>query len=229
MSKTPTGSAAARLIMSKRAVSTAPLHTTQLLEIANINPVFMGDHPLLLPTSGLEVGKVTNATQAPVEIPNEDPHVVLAINDQTRNSQEEELLTEKILELWSHQSKRIASAKRTRVELAKLRAELAENFYHLKKRYCRAGRDGEWSSFLKGNGISRTSADRYVTRHENSISSDSTSCPSGASAEPSTDDVTKLVKKLVPKLATLLVTPALAEHFLGEIVAATRAFRATLE
>jgi hypothetical protein len=229
MSKTSTGSAAARLIMSKRVASTSPLHTTQLVEVANIKAASLSEHPSVPPSLTLGASEVKTPNGEPTGLTVEVPRPFLPVEGPGQNPHEEELLAGKILELWSNQSKKAASVKRTRAELAKLQAELAENLYHLKKRYCRAGRDGEWSSFLKGNGIPRTSADRYVSRHEKSITSHSASCPSGASGEPTADDVSKLVQKLMPKLTTLLVTPALAEHFVGEIIAATRHLRGKLD
>jgi hypothetical protein len=51
-------------------------------------------------------------------------------------------------------------------ELAKNRQELAEALYNYKERLGGTGRDGIWAPFLRKNGISKTTADRYVQQHK---------------------------------------------------------------
>ena len=124
-------------------------------------------------------------------------------------SPEETELTARVTALWKVHSKHATAAKRTRQELATVRMELAENLHHLKNRYCRAGRDGEWSSFLSSRGIPRASADRHVKRYQQSLGAQNGNLLTEASRAITSADVTKLSARVLSKFGSLRTTPVL--------------------
>jgi hypothetical protein len=161
----------------------------------------------------------TTTPETPLDINEKTstPSTALPAADPASDASDEAQLAGKVVELWTSHAKREASVKRTTSELKILRTALAAKLYELKDRYCRAGRDGEWSGFLTANAIPRTSADRHVARHKKSITSEPASCPTGATKEPTSEDVVKLVKKLKPKLEGVLTSPESVSRFLMEL------------
>lgn len=128
-----------------------------------------------------------------------------------------------IQDLWTAHGvklKSATSAKETqgkaKDELAKVKLELAASLHTYKGRFARLGCGGQWSQFLRLQGIPRTTADSYVRRHERSIVG-TANCSDGAIRQPTVADVALLVAKITPKLIPLLISDALMKHFLTQV------------
>jgi hypothetical protein len=66
------------------------------------------------------------------------------------------------------------------------------------------------------NGLPRASADRFVDRHETSLTPE-TKRLSEAIPETTAEDVQRLVRSLMPRLRRVLTTPSWVEWFLTEV------------
>jgi len=105
--------------------------------------------------------------------------------------------------LWSaHQNAR-NTVRATNEELRTIRTKLAEQLHQVKGSLARAGRDGQWSGFLREHKIPRATADRLVERHEKTINP-TANCVSESISEPTTEDVQKLFASVWPKLMRTL-------------------------
>ena len=122
-----------------------------------------------------------------------------------------------ITALWSAHQDGKATAKRTRHELKELRRSLAERLHTMKTLLAHTGRGGQWTSYLKAHRIPRTSADRYVRDHEESLNPGSTKRPSGAITDPTEDDVKKFFQRILPRLRCTLTSYDAVYYFVREM------------
>jgi hypothetical protein len=121
-------------------------------------------------------------------------------------------LEEKITKLWSANGTASFRVKKTRDELAKNRRELAEALYNYKERLGGTGRDGKWAPFLRKNGISKTTADRYVQQHKGLLNP-AQKLPSGELILTA-EQIDKLAARVSRGLAKVLVMPDSVSIFL---------------
>jgi hypothetical protein len=120
-------------------------------------------------------------------------------------SQNEPKLGNEIASLWLAHVNAKNTAKATNEELRAIRTKLSEQLWEMKQVLAQPGRGGQWSGFLREQGIPRATADRLVTRHLRSISPDS-NCVSEEVSEPTEEEVQKLFNSLWPKLRRVLRT-----------------------
>jgi len=131
-------------------------------------------------------------------------------------SHNEDQLSQEIKLLWSAHAKTKNETRQSRQELTKLRAELGNQLNQFKTLLVRTGRSGGWSAFLREQNIPRTTAERYIEKHERLLQP--SNCPSGTVTHTSIDSVDELIKKLCPKLVRHLTTPEAVYQFFKEII-----------
>ena len=112
-------------------------------------------------------------------------------------------LTQEISALWSDHVRLSANHKTTAKELRQLRAGLAERLYAVKNLLARPGRCGEWRGWLRERAIPRSTADRLVSRHAETLGNDNENVLSGAINE-NENAVEPLVQSLLPRLKRTL-------------------------
>lgn len=112
-------------------------------------------------------------------------------------------LTQEISVLWSDHVRLSANHKTTAKELRQLRAALAERLYAVKNLLARPGRGGEWRGWLRERAIPRSTADRLVSRHAETLGNENGNVLSGAIREGE-DAVEQLVQSLLPRLKRTL-------------------------
>jgi hypothetical protein len=137
--------------------------------------------------------------------------------DQVTDLETEQRLAAEIKQLWAVQVEAQTSAKKTQEELRKLRQELGERLYRLKGILARPGRAGQWSGFLTTSGISRTTADRLVTAHEQLVNPNA-KCTDGAIQELTDEQIEQAVKALWGRLQKKLVTRRAVYQFLCQLI-----------
>ena len=93
----------------------------------------------------------------------------------------------------------------TKEELKLIRQRLGERLHMMKQLLVKTGKNGGWSSFLRGQGISRTTADRLVAGHELLLAPKS-NCSDGSIHAPTAKDIEELFKSIRPKLVRVLTT-----------------------
>jgi hypothetical protein len=122
-------------------------------------------------------------------------------------------LTQEISDLWSNHLRLSADWKATAKELRQIRVTLSERLYAMKSLLCRPdrGRASMWRGWLRERGIPRSTADRLVARHAESLFPDSESVPSEQVSAPSTAEVADSVRQ---HLKQKLPTPRSAYRFL---------------
>jgi hypothetical protein len=131
-------------------------------------------------------------------------------------SHNEDQLSQEIKLLWSAHAKTKNETRQSRQELTKLRRELGKQLCQFKSLLVRTGRSGGWSAFLRDQNIPRTTAERYIEKHERLLQP--SNCPSGTVTGLSTDSVAELIKKLRPRLIRHLTTPEAVYKFFTEII-----------
>ena len=122
-------------------------------------------------------------------------------------------LTDEISTLWSNHVRLSADRKATAKELRQIRTTLAERLYEMKSILSRPGRGGEWRGWLRERGIPRSSADRLVARHAETLCAGGENVPTGAISEPSEADIERLFNSLWPRMEQRLPTLRSAYHF----------------
>jgi hypothetical protein len=140
---------------------------------------------------------------------------------------EEVALEQEIVTLWQECKTKTAifGRNKTNVKLSKegvirVQAKLDCVLYEYKQQLASAGRNGRWTPFLRGHGMSRATADRWAKRHELRVNLNPQIGPGEAICGPTEKDVTALVKKLTPQLIRRLNTPESVALFLTELAAA---------
>lgn len=137
-------------------------------------------------------------------------------NLETNDNSDESLLEQEISSLWSEHVCAQTTQRATSKELRFIRTALAEKLHSMKALLCRPGCGGEWSGWLQGRGIPRSTADRLVARHEESLNGADANLLSG-STKPQ-DEVEALLQSVLPRLRRVLTTEAMAYRFIWELV-----------
>jgi hypothetical protein len=81
----------------------------------------------------------------------------------------ESRLSEEVICLWGEHIRAAGQKKASAAELRVLRAQLAERLYQMKTLLSRPGRGGGWRSWRSTVGIPRSTGDRLVERHAESL------------------------------------------------------------
>jgi hypothetical protein len=123
-------------------------------------------------------------------------------------------LTQEISDLWGTHVRLSASRKATAKELRQIRASLAERLSAMKSLLSRPGRGGQWRSWLRDRGIPRSTADRLVARHAETLCGHDENVPTGAISEPE-DSPEKLATDMWPSLKRVLTTGESVVEFIG--------------
>jgi hypothetical protein len=185
------------------------LHTRRTLVLA---PDCESDHD--------NVGSVAvasmNLVTGPLAPQLNDPQFSLPTSGNEQETPEEQMLTKRIVELWSAQKEKASAVRKSREDLLRLRASLGRQLFEFKSYLVRTGRNGGWMPFLRTHGIPRSTADRYIERHKLAVEVQ-TKRPSEAFSCPTEEDVMKMVKELAPKLSRFLVTSAAISQFFKEL------------
>jgi hypothetical protein len=126
-------------------------------------------------------------------------------------------LTQEISELWSVHTRLAANHKTTAKELRQLRAKLAERLYAVKNLLSRPGRGGEWRGWLRERRIPRSTADRLVSRHAETLTGDNGNVPTGAISNSPEDSAEKLAKSVWQRFGKLLTTDESVILFIDRI------------
>jgi hypothetical protein len=129
-------------------------------------------------------------------------------------------LSSSIAFLWSSQKKEAKNARKTKEEARHIRLALGQQLYELKTIYVKAGRNGKWSSYLSGAGISKATADRYVERHKQRITPPVSNLLNEETSEPTAELIAAKVKKLIPQLKVFLTAHASVTQFI-EVLSAS--------
>ena len=79
------------------------------------------------------------------------------------------------------------------------------------------GRNGQWSAFLRAEGIAKATADRLVKKHEET-SGPQPSLVTEEVSDPTEADVERLFHSLIPKLRSQLTTAWSAYQFVLRVV-----------
>jgi hypothetical protein len=124
----------------------------------------------------------------------------------------ESSLANDVVTLWNSHAATTTNAKRTREELKTLRDNLAEKLHQLKAIYARAGRNGQWSSWLEWKHIPRATADRLVIAYERKMNPPTES--------PEADPVDALLRSMLPRLKRVLTSSDAVDAFIGKLQAA---------
>jgi hypothetical protein len=91
----------------------------------------------------------------------------------------------------------------------------------MKSLLSRPGRVGQWRGWLKQRGIPRSTADRLVSRHAETLVGDNGNVPTGAISEPGEANAEKLAKNVWLRFGKLLTTHESILRFIGCIVTAS--------
>jgi hypothetical protein len=128
-------------------------------------------------------------------------------------------LTQEISTLWSDHVRLSANHKTTAKELRQIRARLAERLHAMKSFLCRPdrGRASQWRSWLRHQGIPRSTADRLVTRHGETFGGHEERLLSGAPSEQAETAAEKLAKSVWHRFGKLLSTDESVIQFIGQI------------
>jgi hypothetical protein len=113
----------------------------------------------------------------------------------------ENQLKEEVTSLWSEHVRVSGAKKATTAELRQLRTKLAEKLYNMKQVLSRIGRGGQWRGWLGEVRIPRSTADRLVERHAESLGVSAANVPT-ESISPQ-EEVGRLVQSLLPRLRRL--------------------------
>ena len=134
---------------------------------------------------------------------------------QPDDSRIEDRLAEEISTLWSDHVRLSASRKVTSKELRQIRASLAGRLAAMKSLLSHPGRSGEWRGWLRERGIPRSTADRLVDRHAETLCSHDENVPSGAISEPAKPTAEGLAETVWSSLKKVLTTSQSVVEFIG--------------
>jgi hypothetical protein len=132
------------------------------------------------------------------------------------DSAAEKVLSEEIASLWSDHVRLSANHKTTAKELRQIRARLAERLHAMKSLLSRPGRAGQWRSWLRQQHIPRSTADRLVARHAETLRIENGNVLTGA-IKPMEDTIEELVKSLLPRLRRKLADNQSVFRFIAAI------------
>jgi hypothetical protein len=128
----------------------------------------------------------------------------------------EDRLTVEVDSLWAEHVRIAGAKKASAAELRALRAQLAARLFEMKQLLSRPGRGGGWRSWLSTVGIPRTTGDRTVERHGESLGETAKNVPTGASSPA--DEVERLVQSLMPRLRRSLTSKDAACRFAFAVI-----------
>jgi hypothetical protein len=151
----------------------------------------------------------------PITIISESPLPCPGIHTQPDDGTLEIQLSQEISELWSVHTRLAANHKTTAKELRQLRAKLAESLYAVKNLLSRPGRGGEWRGWLRERRIPRSTADRLVSRHAETLTGENANVPSGAISNLPEDSAEKLAKSVWQRFGKTLATDECVIRFIG--------------
>jgi hypothetical protein len=160
---------------------------------------------------------MVDAIQDVVTAEPEAQHCTTQPDDGTIESQ----LTEEISALWGAHVGLSANHKTTAKELRQIRASLAERLHAMKSLLSCPGRLGQWRGWLRQQGIPRSTADRLVSRHAETLVGENGNVPTGAISEPGEANAEKLAKNVWLRIGKLLTTDESVIQFIGCIVTAS--------
>lgn len=124
-------------------------------------------------------------------------------------------LSEEISTLWSDHVHLSASRRTTAKELRQIRASLAERLTAMKTLLSRPGRGGQWRSWLKEKGINRSTADRLVARHAETLGIENGDMPHEAISVPAMTEVKKLARVVWSRFRKVLTTEESVIQFIA--------------
>jgi hypothetical protein len=130
-------------------------------------------------------------------------------------------LTEEISTLWGNHVRLSADRKATSKELRQIRLSLAERLHAMKSLLSHPGRLGQWRGWLRQQGIPRSTADRLVSRHAETLVGENGNVPTGAISEPGEANADKLARNVWLRVGKLLTTHESILRFIGCIVTAS--------
>src|ERR1035438_10212816 len=127
-------------------------------------------------------------------------------------------LAQEISTLWMENTRLSADRKATAKDLRQIRASLAERLYEMKSLLSRPGRGGQWRGWLRGRAIPRSTADRLVSRHAETLGSGNEgNVPSGATSEEVEANAEKLARNVWSRFGKVLTTEDSVIDFIGRI------------
>jgi len=126
-------------------------------------------------------------------------------------------LTNQISSLWTEHNRLSADRKTTAVELRQIRASLAERLHEMKSLLSRPGRGGLWRSWLKERGINRSTADRLVARHAETLCNHEEDAPNRAIAESAAMTAENLARVVWSRFRKVLATDESVIQFIDRI------------
>jgi hypothetical protein len=126
-------------------------------------------------------------------------------------------LTNQISSLWSENTRLNADRRTTAKDLREIRTILAERLYEMKSLLSRPGRGGQWRSWLKERGINRSSADRLVAHHGETLCNHEEDAPHEATSNSQADTAEKLARDVWSRLRKVLDTHETVVRFLASI------------
>src|ERR1035438_2983629 len=127
-------------------------------------------------------------------------------------------LTNQISALWTENTRLSADRKTTAKDLRQIRAILAERLYEMKSLLSRPGRGGQWRGWLRQQAIPRSTADRLVSRHAETLGSGNEgNVPSGATSEEGEANAEKLARNVWSRFGKVLTTEDSVIDFIGRI------------
>jgi hypothetical protein len=129
----------------------------------------------------------------------------------------ENQLTQEIVTLWSDHVRLSGSRRATAKELRQIRANLAERLHQMKSLLSRPGRSGQWRSWLRERGINRSTADRLVARHAETLGNHEEDALSGAISNSPEDNAEKVAKAVWLRFRKVLDTHETVIQFLASI------------
>lgn len=118
-------------------------------------------------------------------------------------------LTQEITTLWSNHVRLSADRKLISKELRQIKAKLAERLFEMKALLSRPGRGGQWSGWLKGQKVPRSTAERLVARYAESLSVEDKNVPTEA------PDPEKLARDLWRPFGKALATEEAVIRFIA--------------
>jgi hypothetical protein len=131
----------------------------------------------------------------------------------------ESQLAQEITTLWSDHVRLSGTRKATAKEIRQVRARLAERLHAMKSLLCRPdlGRASPWQGWLRQQGIPRSTADRLVSRYDETLGRQGESMPSEEHPGSGLPEVEELAKGVWQRVGKTLSTDDLVIRFFGHI------------
>jgi hypothetical protein len=126
---------------------------------------------------------------------------------------DETFLTDQIETLWRIRECHANAIAKDRRGMRSVNASLGQMLYNLKAILSRPGRNGQWSAWLKENGIARATADRLVVRFARSIATKPNCLSESTIPEPTEVEIGRLVAAVWDKIEKKLTTPSSLYNF----------------